>query len=223
MFTPTELVTDHAVLSVVIGPRAYGLGTYETDSDRHTVYAAPTSAWWGFDKPPAQVDGPEPGRLSWELERFLQLALANDPLVLECLWSPIVESHDTIGAELIRLRSRFISRSAYRMFLRYANAQFDRLSTPRSARDWDSAMHMLRVLLSLRHLLSTGEPLMDFAAYRSQLLLVHRGEADWGSVRAWRDQIAQKVESAYSTTRLPLRGDRTAAERFLIEVRRIRL
>lgn len=223
MVTPDELVTEHTILSVVIGSRAYGLGTSDSDVDRRGVYAAPSSAWWGFDKPPTHVEGPDPERFSWELERFLELVLAANPAALECLWSPVVEFSDVLGDELTGLRTRLLSRRVYQTFLGYANAQFDRLSSPTDLRDWKRAMHMVRLLISARHTLATGEVLIDVSAWRQQLLTILRGEADWGSVRAWRDKLAQQAEEAHSATRLPVHPDRAAAEDFLINVRRTRL
>ncbi|HIW63866.1 MAG TPA: nucleotidyltransferase domain-containing protein [Candidatus Stackebrandtia excrementipullorum] len=223
MVTPDELITEHTILSVVVGSRAYGLSTADSDVDLRGVYAAPSSAWWGFSKPPTHVEDPGGDRLYWELERFLELALQGSPTVLECLWSPIVEYSDPLGDELLGLRSQLLSRRVYQSFLGYANSQFDRLASPVSARDWKRAMHMVRSLISVRHTLTTGELLIDVGAWRQQLLTIRRGEADWGSVRAWRDKLAQQAEEAYSTTRLPARANRAAAERFLIEVRRTRL
>jgi predicted nucleotidyltransferase len=70
-----RLVRDHTVLSVVVGSRAYGLDTASSDTDRRGVFVAPTPQFWGFDKPPTHVDGPEPEQFSWEFERFCSLAL----------------------------------------------------------------------------------------------------------------------------------------------------
>ena len=223
MVTPDELVTEHTILSVVVGSPAYGLRTANGDVDLRGVYAAPSSAWWGFDKPPTHVEGPSPRQFSWELERFLTLALAGNPLALECLWSPMIEYRDVLGTELTSLRSRLLSRRIYQTFLEYSNAQFDRLSSPAHPRDWERAMHMVRLLISLRHTLTTGEMLIDVTPWRHQLLAIRRGKADWGSVRAWRDKLAQQVEEANAATSLPARPDRAAAEDFLISVRRIRL
>lgn len=219
---PKTLVREHTVLSVVVGSRAYGLETRDSDTDRRGVFAAPSSAWWGFDKPPTHVEGPDPEQFSWEIERFLTLALASNPTVLECLWSPIVEYQDEIGSQLRGLRDGFASREVYRTFMGYANSQFNRLSSANDARDWKHVMHMLRLLISARHFLATGEPLMNVGAYRDRLLAVRRGEIEWSQIQAWRDELAYAAETARSSTRLPARPDRDAAERLLIDVRRMR-
>ncbi|WP_233508357.1 DNA polymerase beta superfamily protein [Spongiactinospora gelatinilytica] len=69
-------MTDHTVLSVVVGSRAYGLSTAESDTDRRGVFVAPASLFWRLDKPPTHVEGPLPEQFSWEVERLCALALA---------------------------------------------------------------------------------------------------------------------------------------------------
>lgn len=220
---PEQLVTDYTVLSVATGPRVYGLETQSSDFDRRSVYAAPTAAFWGFDKPPTNVDGPEKRRTSWEIERFLNLALAADPVVLECLWSPAVEYSDDIGDGLVALRRHLISRRLYRSFMGRANSQVDRLTGPSTSQDWQRVMHTLRLLISAAHFLRTGEPLLRVDTYRERLLAVQAGEVDWSQVQAWRDRLSSNAQDALSATKLPIDPDREAADHFLIEVRRRRV
>ncbi|SBU94437.1 Predicted nucleotidyltransferase [Streptomyces sp. MnatMP-M77] len=98
------LVRDHTVYACVMGSRAFGLATEESDTDRRGVFLAPTPLFWRFEKPPTHVEGPAPEQFSWELERFCELALRANPNVLECLHSPLVESVDDTGRELLALR-----------------------------------------------------------------------------------------------------------------------
>ncbi|CAM5468479.1 Cytochrome b6-f complex iron-sulfur subunit [Streptomyces tanashiensis] len=105
--TPEELVREHTIYSCVMGSRAFGLATEGSDTDVRGVYLAPTPLFWRFDKPPAHVEGPAEQQFSWELERFCQLALRNNPNVLECLHSPVVAHVDDWGRELLSLRSAF--------------------------------------------------------------------------------------------------------------------
>ena len=86
MITPADeaLVRDHTVYACVMGSRAFGLATQDSDTDLRGVYVAPTPLFWGFTKPPTHVEGPGPEQFSWELERFCELALRANPNVLEC-------------------------------------------------------------------------------------------------------------------------------------------
>ncbi|MDN3355071.1 nucleotidyltransferase domain-containing protein [Actinomadura sp. DC4] len=218
-----SLVRDHTVLSVVVGSRAYGLATEASDTDRRGVFVAPTPLFWRFAKPPTHVDEREAERFSWELERFLGLALDANPTVLECLWSPMVEHVTGSGEELLALRGAFLSRHAHRTFLRYADSQFRKLSGDLRTRGeprWKHVMHLLRLLISGRHLLDHGEPLVDVAGHRDRLLTVRRGEVPWPEVDAWRASLTRDMDAALATSGLPEEPDRTRVEEFLVSVRR---
>lgn len=222
----TWLVTEHTVLSVVVGSRAYGLATDESDTDRRGVFVAPTPMFWRLTKPPTHVEGPGPERFSWEVERFLTLALAANPTVLECLWSPLVERVGGIGdagRELLDLRAAVLSARAGQTFGRYADSQFHRLLADLRTRGrprWKHVMHLLRLLLSGRHLVTTGEPLVDVSAYRDRLLAVRRGELPWGEIERWRVSLAAEMEEATARGPLPDAPDRRRVEDFLVSVRR---
>lgn len=212
---------EHTILSVVVGSRAYGLDTADSDTDRRGVFVAPTELFWRLDKPPAHLDGPLPEQFSWEVERFCSLALEANPTVLECLWSPLVEKTTGTGEELRALRPAFLSRKAHRTFLRYAERQFQRSSSRGSEGvRWKHIMHLLRLLLSGRHLVETGELLVDVTPYRDRLLAVRRGEVPWTEVTAWRGELTAGLDGALADSPLPEAPDRAAVEDFLVSVRR---
>ncbi|NDU71954.1 nucleotidyltransferase [Actinomadura sp. DSM 109109] len=221
------MVRDHTILSVVVGSRAYGLATGDSDVDRRGVYAAPAPLFWGFAKPPTHLDGPLPEQFSWELERFCELALRANPTVLECLWSPLVERVTPIGEELLAVRRAFLSRHAHRTFLRYAEAQFRKLDADlRKAAPaggtpyWKHVMHMLRLLESGLHLVRHGEMRVDVGDLRDRLLAVRRGEVGWDEVGAWRDSLSAAMAGALAGSPLPAEPDRDTVERLLVSVRR---
>ncbi|MFI6515865.1 DNA polymerase beta superfamily protein [Spirillospora sp. NPDC050679] len=221
--TDHSLVRDHTVLSVVVGSRAFGLATEGSDVDRRGVYAAPAPLYWRFDKPPAHVDGPGDEQFSWELERFCELAMGANPNVLECLWSPLIERVTPVGEELLALRGAFVSRRAHRTFLRYAESQFRKLEGDlrnHGAPRWKHVMHMLRLLISGRHLLEHGEPLVDVGDLRDRLLAVRRGEVPWDEVTAWRESLTGSLDGALERSPLPDDPDRDRIEDFLYSVRR---
>ncbi|MDL4774900.1 MULTISPECIES: nucleotidyltransferase domain-containing protein [Thermomonosporaceae] len=218
-----DLVREHTILSVVVGSRAYGLATGGSDVDRRGVFAAPTALYWRFDKPPTHLDGPLPEQFSWELERFLQLALAANPTVVECLWSPLVERVTPDGEELLSIRTAFLSRHAHRTFLRYADGQFRKLEGDvrnQGAPRWKHAMHLLRLLISGRHLVEHGVPKLDVGDERDRLLAVRRGEVGWDEVDAWRGVLTTGMNEALARSPLPAEPDRTRVEDLLYCVRR---
>ncbi|WP_274917824.1 nucleotidyltransferase domain-containing protein [Streptomyces sp. WZ-12] len=217
------LVEQHTILSVVVGSRAFGLATAASDVDRRGVYVAPTADFWRMVKPPTHVEGPLPEQFAWEVERFCELALANNPNVLEVLHSPLVEQHTALGAELRHLAPAFLSRKAYTTFARYANAQFvkaenrrERGSEPR----WKHLMHMLRLMISGASLLESGTMHIDTGPYRERLLAVRRGEVPWDEVCAWRDRLSARLDQTLAASPLPELPDTTRVEDWLISVRR---
>ncbi|MZD10577.1 nucleotidyltransferase, partial [Streptomyces sp. SID5785] len=203
---PELLVRDHTVYSCVMGSRAFGLATEASDTDRRGVFVAPTPLFWRFEKPPTHVDGPADEQFSWELERFCSLALRANPNVLECLHSPLVERTTETGRELLSLRDAFLSRQAYETFARYALGQRRKLEADvrtHGAPRWKHAMHLLRLLMTCRDLLLTGELTLDVGEQREPLLAVRRGEVAWPEVERRMNRLAQEAEAARARTALP--------------------
>ncbi|BBA96491.1 hypothetical protein RVR_1814 [Actinacidiphila reveromycinica] len=216
------LVTDHTVYACVMGSRAFGLATDDSDIDRRGVFVAPTPLFWRLDKPPTHVTGPLDEQFSWELERFCVLALRGNPNVLECLHSPLVEYADATGRELLALRGAFLSRRAEAALRGYAVQQLGRLEADLRAHRrprWKHGMHLLRLLLSCRDLLRTGRLSIDAGPYRDRLLAVKRGELAWDEVRAWTRALTEEIDAAATRTALPDEPDVTRVEDFLIRVR----
>ncbi len=187
------------------------------------MFLAPTPLFWGFDKPPAHIDGPADEQFSWELERFCELALRANPNVLECLHSPLVERVDATGRELLSLRDAFLSRQAHQTFVRYALGQRRKLEADvrqYGAPRWKHAMHLLRLLASCRDLLRTGELTIDVGPAREELLTVKRGEVAWPEVERRMTALAEENDEAAARSPLPAQPDRARVEGFLIRARR---
>ncbi|MFE7754690.1 DNA polymerase beta superfamily protein [Streptomyces sp. NPDC057429] len=225
MITPEAeaLVRDHTVYSCVMGSRAFGLATDDSDTDRRGVFLAPTPLFWRFTKPPAHVDGPDREQFSWELERFCELALRANPNVLECLHSPLVERIDDTGRELLGLRGAFLSRRAHETFVRYAVGQRRKLEADvrqYGAPRWKHAMHLLRLLASSRDLLRTGELVIEVGEARDELLAVKRGEVPWPEVERRMTRLAEENDEAATRSPLPPEPDRERVEAFLVRARR---
>ncbi|MGW2818135.1 nucleotidyltransferase domain-containing protein [Streptomyces sp. NPDC001415] len=221
--TPEQLVSDHTVYSCVMGSRAFGLATEDSDTDVRGIYLAPTPLFWRFEKPPTHVEGPADEQFSWELERFCELALRANPNILECLHSPLVEHIDDTGRELLALRGAFLSRQAHVTFARYAQSQRKKLDADvrqHGAPRWKHAMHLLRLLMSCRDLLRTGVLTIDVGAERERLLAVKRGEIPWPEVESWMTRLAAESDAAATTTPLPPEPDRARVADFLFRTRR---
>ncbi|MEU6104304.1 nucleotidyltransferase domain-containing protein [Streptomyces flaveolus] len=220
---PETLVRDHTIYACVMGSRAFGLATEDSDTDRRGVFLAPTPLFWRFEKPPAHVEGPAEEQFSWELERFCELALRANPNILECLHSPLVEYTDETGRALLALREAFLSRRAHETFTRYAHGQRRKLDADvrtHGAPRWKHAMHLLRLLTSARDLLRTGTLTVDVGDRREALLAVKRGEVPWPEVESRMARLVEESEQAVRHSPLPAEPDRHRVEDFLVHVRR---
>lgn len=218
----TELVTAHTIYAAVVGSRAYGLAVDGSDTDLRGVYAAPTADFWSLAKPPTHLEGPAPEQFSWEVERFCELALKANPNLLEVLHSPIVVTQTPLGEELLELRGAFLSQLVYQTYSGYVLSQFKKIEgdlrrdgTPK----WKHVMHLLRLLLAARELLTHARVVVDVGEHREALLSVRRGEVPWAEVEAWRLALHAELDDALDTTPLPAAPDAARVDAWLRSVR----
>ena len=87
----THGLFDRVIYRCVIGSRAYGLDTDESDTDRRGIYLPPADLQWSLYGVPEQLENDENQEAYWELQKFLIMALKANPNILECLYTPIVE------------------------------------------------------------------------------------------------------------------------------------
>ncbi len=218
-----RLVQKHSIYVAVVGSRAFGLATGDSDTDTRGVYVAPTPAFWSLTKPPMHIDGPGPEQFSWEVERFCELALKANPNLLEVLHSPLVVECTPLGEELLGLRPAFLSRLAYQTYSGYVLSQFKKLEADfrrSGAPKWKHAMHLLRLLLSAQELLGTGRLVIDAGRHRERLLAVRRGESSWDDVERWRHELHAGIDDALARSPLPAVPDVERVDRWLQSVRR---
>jgi predicted nucleotidyltransferase len=207
----------------VVGSRAYGLETDDSDTDRRGVYLAPADLQWSLYGAPEQFEDNAAQLCHWELQKFLVMALKANPNILECLYSPLVEKATPLGQELLSLRERFLSRMIFQTFNGYAMSQFKKIEQDirnHGEIRWKHAMHLLRLLLSGASALRESRVPVRVEARRDQLLAVKRGETPWSEVDVWRKELHRDFERALAETKLPERPDYEAANRFLVKARR---
>lgn len=207
----------------VIGSRAYGLDTDESDTDRRGIYLAPAELQWSLFGAPEQFEDNAAQSCYWELQKFLGMALRANPNILECLYSPIVEKATELGAELLAHRQVFMSRMIFQTFNGYAMSQFKKIEQDiRNTGEikWKHAMHLLRLLLTGAGALREGHIPVRVETHRDRLLAVKRGEIEWSDVNDWRKELHRDFEKALAETKLPERPDYERANEFLIRARK---
>ena len=217
-------VQPYVFLRVVVGSRAFGLSTPESDEDRRGIYLPPAAWHWSLTKPPEQVESIVDGLdvIDWEIEKYLTQALKGNPTILETLWSPLVLFANELGEELISLRRCFLSRRLIATYSGYSQSQFALME--RKARAGEPyrakhAMHLIRLLHSGLHAARTGEILVDVGEHRDELLAIRRGERSWDEVAARRAELDAEFRAAFDDSVLPELPDFDRVNEFLIQAR----
>lgn len=207
----------------VIGSRAYGLDTPESDTDWRGFFVPPANVHWGLAGIPEQYELSETQEHYWEVQKFLTLLLRANPSALECLYSDLVEHASPLALELRAMRHTLLTSRIYQSHNSYVLAQFRLLErdlrTNGSLR-WKHVMHLIRLLLSGIHGLRHGELRLRHAEHREQLMAIRAGEMQWEAINRWRIALHAEFEQAYATTKLPILPDLAAANAWLLAVRR---
>ena len=214
---------QRVIYRCVIGSRAYGLDDEASDTDRRGIYLPSADLHWSLYGVPEQLENDETQEVYWELQKFIVLALKANPNVLECLYSPIVESVTPLGQELLAIREAFLSKLVFQTFSGYVASQFKKMQTDirnQGRVKWKHVMHLIRLLLSGTHVLREREMIVDVGQHRESLLAIRRGEMPFGEADEWRKRLQSEFESAFKITTLPDRPDYERANAFLIDARR---
>jgi len=223
--TPGPDLRQYVVYRVMVGSRAFGLATEESDEDRRSIYLPPAELHWSLFKPPEQIEAESDAveEVCWELEKFLRLALQANPNILETLWTPTILFADETGQELRGLRDAFLSRHLYKTYSGYVLSQFH-LMAKRHAKQQaykpKHAMHLIRLLYSGIQALQTGAILVDVGEHRDELLRIRSGALAFEEVRTRALELGQVFQQAFASTSLPERPDYDRVNRFLIQARR---
>jgi len=178
---------------------------------------------WSLRGVPEQLEDKGSEECYWELQKFLTMALKANPNVLECLYTPRVETATPIARELLAMRDGFLSRLVYQTYNGYVLSQFKRLEQDQrttGALRWKHAMHLIRLLLAGIAVLREGTVLLRVESERERLLSIRRGELPWDEVNDWRLALHREFDAAFATTHLPDGPDYERADAFLIRARR---
>lgn len=215
---------ERVIYRCVIGSRAYGLDDSESDTDRRGIYLPPADLHWSLYGVPEQLENDDTQEVYWELQKFLVLALKANPNVLECLYSPLVETTTPLADELLAMRASFLSRMVYQTYNGYVMSQFKRMQAHlRNQGDikWKHVMHLIRLLISGVTVLRDGFVPVRVEQHRASLLAIMRSETPWDDVNRWRLDLHEQFNKAFEATKLPERPDYERANRFLVKARRL--
>jgi predicted nucleotidyltransferase len=214
---------NYVIYRCIVGSRAFRLDDSDSDTDRRGIYLPPANLHWSLYGVPEQLDFNATEEVYWEAQKFVILALKANPNVLECLFTPMVESASPLAQELLAIRDQFLSRMVYQTYNGYVLSQFKKLQADlrnTGAIKWKHIMHLLRLLLSGVAILEEGTLPVHVGPHRDRLLAIKRGEVSFDDCEAWRLQLHERFDRALATTALPEKPDYTAANNWLLRARR---
>lgn len=215
---------DRVIFRCVIGSRAYGLDDENSDTDRRGIYLPPAELHWSLFGVPEQLENEETQEAYWELQKFIILALKANPNVLECLYTPLVETVTPLAEELLEARTVFLSRMVYQTYNGYVMSQFKRMQADirnQGQVKWKHVMHLIRLLISGITVLREGFVPVQVGEHRESLLQIKAGRMPWDQVESWRLDLHKQFDRAFEKTALPERPDYERANEILVKARRL--
>lgn len=121
-------MTATLIFETLHGSRAYGLAREGSDTDLRGVIIGPTRWYLGFRSSPEQIEL-SADHVRYELRKFMRLAAANNPSVLEVLYAHDDDHRHVTpaGRALLEGRSVILSRRVADTFGGYALSQLGRI------------------------------------------------------------------------------------------------
>jgi hypothetical protein len=159
------------ILKVLVGSRAHGLHTEESDYDYRGVYVEPTQKILSLGykyKGSSWFEGKE-DQTMYEIGHFLHLALKCNPSILEVFMAPRIGRRNELYGEELRRDFDFGSKlldlfpyvwnpqDAFNAFVGYGLNQRKKMLDKRLGRERKYAVAYLRTLWNLYDLLVTGK------------------------------------------------------------------
>jgi predicted nucleotidyltransferase len=201
----------YIIYDALVGSKAYGLDTPESDEDRRGFYLAPTRSFWSLTKPPEQITAGANDSTYWEAEKFIRLALQANPTVLEILWA--TEYNMEGIASIIRgNRNFFLSKRIKTTYIGYATDQMNRFLKRKERGgdpDWKHLMHCVRILLQ------------GNSAHEYELRLIREGAYPLDKIQMWTTRLTVEMEEIDDW--LPDQPNRTGADGLLRMLRELGL
>lgn len=188
----------NTLLRGVVGSKAHGLDTPESDTDYLGIHAVDTDRLFTIASQPSEtiVTNGVADSVSHEVHKACRLLLSCNPSVTEVLWLDGYTELSMVGEQLLALRRDFLSRKrVIDAYIGFADQQFKRLelrgrypSVPdNDRRRVKHSVHLLRLVEQGTHLLATGE------------LKVKVDDPQW--IRATAHEIAEGGEAGIALAR----------------------
>lgn len=216
---------DNIILEGVTGSKAYGLDTENSDTDIKGIYLMPTKEVLslGFNVNNNTKDHVDPDWVYHEVQKFIGLALDNNPTILELLFLEDYTMLTPAGEDLVNNRHLFLSQLARKKYGGYALSQAKSLATNngkygngRANRYEKHTRHCFRLLYQGRELLETGKITVRVTPeVREELFAI--GKLPPSEVVSMFEKKFKEFDEIESP--LPEKPDREAVNELLLRIR----
>nr|WP_309691431.1 nucleotidyltransferase domain-containing protein [Armatimonas sp.] len=166
----------------------------------------------------------------FSLVKFFQLAMENNPNIVDSLFTPreCVLHCNAIGERVREKRQIFLHKGAWHKFKGYAYSQVHKMEikTPQEGSkrtlnvevfgfDVKFAYHVVRLLDEVEQILTLGD--LDLQRDRERMKAIRRGEWTLEQVKEFFVTKEKELESAYTASKLPHGPDEAAIKTLLME------
>lgn len=215
------------ILSVLVGSRAHGLHTEDSDYDYRGVFIAPTSDFLRIDSKPkttSWIEG-DTDETSWEVAHYCFLASRCNPTILETLVSPVEKSTED-GDELRTLFPHFLDATyIHNAFKGYSNNQrkkmFDKDISQKGHRWEKFAIAYVRTLWQGTCLFETGIlPIEVLPLMKRDLMKIKNGKLSKGEAVDLALDWEVKIDEAYEQNKGRFMPDINKINEFILKIRR---
>ena len=226
-----------SIIKVLVGSQIHGLSVPTSDRDIEAVVIEPIHEAIGISKPFEELicESDEEDIKYVSLRKWCRLALGGNPNFLLLLFAPQdnILSMDARGSQLRDLRAAFLSKVAIRAHLGYMQQQRKAVSSksnsgrgkPRQdlitkyGYDTKFAMHLCRLGLQGCELAEHGRITLPFKGEEQLALMnIRNGLCSLAEVMAFADGLEDRMCKAWADSPLPMRPDKAAVEKWMLEM-----
>lgn len=212
----------------VVGSTAYGMAGEDSDIDLKGFCFAPTDCYLGLSS--FEVwENPEQDEVIYELKKFVRLAIAGNPSILEMLWLPQYQVLSLEGKAFLGIRSAFLSKRVHQKFSGYAMGQIkkcrQKILDPTShagikaKNPYKHAAHCMRLLRMGIELIETGEMNVNRASIDAdELRAIRKGEIPIDTVLTEAEKLISELDRRVDKSPLPDEPDLTTINQVLTNV-----
>lgn len=228
-----EFWKDRLILRVYAGSHGYGMNTKDSDEDFRGIAIPAASYLLGLDQW-EQYQQKEPDTAIYSLVKFVRLALANNPNILDALF--VAKNHvlfiNEFGQELRELRYEFLSKQVYKTYGGYAYAQLKKMAivdknaigkradtVAKFGYDTKNGAHLIRLLRMGIEVLTEGE--VNVLRHDARELLdIRAGKYTRAEIEDEAKRLQNLLDAAYVNTSLPAKPNYEKINAWVIDAQR---